>query len=132
MTQLCRDSYTSTMDHLGIVTGVCQPTNITSTRAQNLVCINSVTSMAARCGAAGSCACARGSCGKRTRFFFNHTLGIQPYFLRKCDWGIIYYSLEGDLYLLRQCLDPYRDRKIIGKPGESGNMIVKVVGKARV
>ena len=25
---------------------------------------------------------------------------------RKWDWGIIYYSLEGDLYLLRQRLDP--------------------------
>ena len=25
------------------------------------------------------------------------TLRIQPYFLRKCDWGIIYYSLEGEV-----------------------------------
>ena len=28
------------------------------------------------------------------------------YLLRKCDWGIIHYKLEGEPYLLRQCLDP--------------------------
>ena len=33
------------------------------------------------------------------------SLGIQQYLLRKWDWDIIHYSLEGDLYLLRQCLD---------------------------
>ena len=25
------------------------------------------------------------------------SLGIQPYLLRKCDWSIIYYSLEGEV-----------------------------------